>query len=249
MKQINVLLFDLGSTLIFSRDPWSDVLPVADQALLASLHQSGLCLTSENFFQEFGGFLDGYYAARGYGTIERTTFVALKEFLAEKGCEPVEDALVRKALDEMYSVTQKNWCLEQDSIPTLDRLLSNGFRLGLISNTSDDKNVQQLIDQHGLRNYFEFIITSAGCGIRKPDSRIFQAALDHFTVESDCAAMVGDTPEADILGANQMGIYSIWITRRYIGIQDGELAIQPQAVVTALDQIPALLQAVNSKPG
>ena len=38
-----------------------------------------------------------------------------------------------------------------------------------------------------------------------------------------------------------MGIYSIWITRRARVPEQGELVIQPQAVVTALDQIPPLL--------
>jgi len=35
--------------------------------------------------------------------------------------------------------------------------------------------------------------------------------------------MVGDSLEADILGANQMGIYSIWITRRVYLPEEGEL--------------------------
>ena len=58
--------------------------------------------------------------------------------------------------------------------------------------------------------------------------------------------MVGDTLEADILGANQMGIYSIWITRRVTVPEEGELAIQPQAVITSLDQIPGLLADVGN---
>ena len=114
----------------------------------------------------------------------------------------------------MYSITQQNWYLEADAIPTLKTLREQGYRLGMISNTSDDKNVQQLVDRWELRPFFETIITSAGCGIRKPDERIFRLALDHFGVPPEQVAMVGDLLEADILGANQMGIYSIWITRR-----------------------------------
>jgi FMN phosphatase YigB (HAD superfamily) len=59
--------------------------------------------------------------------------------------------------------------------------------------------------------------------------------------------IVGDTLEADILGANQMGVYSIWITRRLKVQGDGELAIQPQAVIGRLDQIPALLEELEEK--
>jgi FMN phosphatase YigB (HAD superfamily) len=57
--------------------------------------------------------------------------------------------------------------------------------------------------------------------------------------------MVGDSLEADILGANQMGMYSIWIRRRAEVPDEGELSIQPQAVIMALDQIPSLLAEVE----
>jgi len=152
---------------------------------------------------------------------------------------------VRAALDAMYAITQQNWYLEADALPTLKTLVGQGYRLGMVSNTSDDKNVQQLVDRWWLRPFFETIVTSAGCGIRKPDERIFQLALDHFRVPPQQTVMVGDTPEADILGANQLGIYSIWITRRAQTLQEGELAIQPQAVVSTLNQIPALLSEIE----
>jgi len=149
-------------------------------------------------------------------------------------------------LEALYTVTQQNWYLEEDALSTLETLKSRGYRLGLISNTSDDLNVQGIVSRWGLRPYFETIVTSAALGIRKPDVRIFQVALDHFQVQSAEAAMVGDTLEADVLGANRLGIYSIWITRRINLPEDGELAIEPQAVVSALGQIPGLLTEVEN---
>lgn len=247
--KLTVILFDLGSTLLYSKDPWPPIFREADRALAAVLHQAGIPLDSEAFYTEFGGFLDAYYAERGEGTVEKTTAVSLREFLSGKGFQHVPEAAIRAALDAMYAVTQQNWYLEDDALPTLETLRQRGYRLGMISNTSDDKNVQQLIDRHGLRPYFEHIVTSAGCGIRKPDGRIFQMALDHFQAPSEAAAMVGDTLEADILGANQMGIYSIWVTRRTEVREEGELAIQPQAVVSSLAQIPSLLAEIESDSG
>jgi putative hydrolase of the HAD superfamily len=121
--------------------------------------------------------------------------------------------------------------------------------LGLISNTSDDKNVQGIVDRWGLRPFFETIVTSAALGIRKPDVRIFQVALDRFRIPPEATAMVGDMLNADVLGANRSGIYSIWITRRIQLPEEGELSIQPQAVVTALQHIPDLLAEIeNDRP-
>jgi putative hydrolase of the HAD superfamily len=47
-------------------------------------------------------------------------------------------------------------------------------------------------------------------GYGKPDPRIFQLALDSLQVSSTSTWMVGDRLEFDILGAQKMGIFSIW---------------------------------------
>ena len=199
----------------------------------------------EAFSSEFETFLDSYYAGRGADLLEKTTFSLLCQLLEQKGFQDVPASTIRAGLDAMYSITQENWYLEADAIPTLNKLLEDGYRLGMVSNTGDDRNVQQLIDRWSLRPFFETIITSAGCGFRKPDQRIFQLALDLFKVSPAQVAMVGDTLDADILGANLAGLYSIWIRRRARLPEEGELTIQPQAVVTALGQIPDLLGEVE----
>jgi len=242
-----VILFDFGSTLIYLKDPWPPIYEQADRALVQVLQQAGIQLDIKAFSSEFETFLDSYYAERGTSLIERTTFSALHELLQQKGFQDIPDSVVRLALDAMYSITQQNWYLETDTISTLTTLQERGYRLGIISNTSDDKNVQQLLDRWELRPFFETIITSAICGIRKPDRRIFQLALEHFGVPAGQVAMVGDSLEADILGANQLGIYSIWITRRVDLPEEGELAIQPQAVLPTLDLIPALLTDIETE--
>ena len=248
MSKFKVVLFDFGSTLLYSKAPWPPVYVLADQALVKVLQQAGIPLDSKDFYSEFGNFLDSYYARQGTNTTEKTTSAFLSEFLEQKGFKDISTSVKRAALDAMYSITQRNWYLEADAIPTLTALQERGYRLGMVSNTSDDKNVQQLVDRWELRPFFEIIITSAGCGFRKPDRRIFQPVLDHFGVPPEQIAMVGDLLETDILGANQLGMYSIWITRRVQLPEEGELANQPQAVVKSLDQIPGLLAEVENEP-
>jgi HAD superfamily phosphatase (TIGR01668 family) len=173
-------------------------------------------------------------------TKEETTVQLLQELMQAQGSSPPRQVLL-DAMEAMYAITQKNWYPETDAKPTLQKLKEQGYRLGLISNAADDENVQALIDKADLRIYFDFILSSAACGIRKPDRYIFQLALDHFKVKPENAAMIGDTLEADISGANLMGIYSIWINRRVQLLTEGELSFQPQAVISSLEQLPALL--------
>ncbi len=243
---VRIIFFDLGSTLIYSKDPWPPIYEQANRALLEMLRQAGISLDIKAFSFELVTFLDSYYAGRGESPIEKTTFSALSELLEQAGFQDIPASVMRSALDAMYSITQQNWYLETDAIPTLEKLREQGYRLGMISNTSDDKNVEQLVDRFGLRPYFDLLLTSASCGFRKPDERIFRLALDYFGVPPGQTAMVGDTLEADILGANRLGIYTIWITRRAPIPAEGELKIQPQAVITALDQIPELLAEIKN---
>jgi HAD superfamily phosphatase (TIGR01668 family) len=209
------------------------------------LQQSGIPVEIMPFSSEFETFLDSYYAARS-SPIEKTTFSDLKEILEQKGYGDAPASVMRTALDALYAITQQNWYIEPDAISTLRMLREQGYRLGIISNTSDDQNVQKLIDRWELRPYFETIITSAGCGFRKPDRRIFQLALNHFGTAPEQIVMVGDTLEADILGANQMGFYSVWITRRVRIPDEAELSIQAQAVISTLNGIPELLADIEA---
>ncbi|HEY5156587.1 MAG TPA: HAD family hydrolase [Anaerolineales bacterium] len=243
--KITTVFFDLGSTLVYSKDPWPPIYEQADRAMVGVLRRAGISINQASFLTEFGGFIQSYYQKQYEDNIEPTSLAALRNLLIQKGFPDVQDVVLLEAMEAMYAVTQKNWYQEEDAIETLEILKSRGYRMGIISNTSDDQNVQGIVNQSGLRPYFEYILTSAALGIRKPDMRIFQAALDHFQVPPVAAAMVGDLLQTDMLGANQMGIYSIWITRRARVPEEGELGIQPQAVVTALNQIPPLLVDVE----
>lgn len=239
---IEVLLFDLGSTLLYSPSPWPSFFERADNAMLDVLLQNGINLERTKFLRDIQAHLDNYYAQRDKDNIEKTWMVSLREFLAERGYADIPDPVLRAALDALFAVTQTNWVVEEDAIPTLRILKGEGYRLGLVSNAADDKNVQQLVDRWGLRSYFEFIVTSATCGVRKPRPEIFQLALDHFKISPEKAAMIGDTLGADIEGANQMGMYSVWIKRRAERTDPDTI---PQATVEYLKDIPNLLSQLR----
>jgi FMN phosphatase YigB (HAD superfamily) len=92
-------------------------------------------------------------------------------------------------------------------------LHERGYRLGLVSNAADDQNTQILVDKVGIRPYLEVVLSSAAVGYRKPNPRIFQAALDALAVPAERSAMVGDMLGADILGARNAGLISVWVTQ------------------------------------
>jgi putative hydrolase of the HAD superfamily len=240
ISSICVVIFDLGGTLFYEKDPWPPYYQRANAALIQTLRDAKLNIEPSTFFRGHHGLFDLYYDRRGDDTDEETTGVLLRQLLKEQGNLNVNDAVIANALHAMYEITQANWHLEEDALSTLQTLRQRGFRVGIISNGADDVNTQTLIDKADIRSYFDYIISSAALGTRKPHPKIFRAALDHFNVPAKQVVMIGDTLDADILGAHQVGMKSIWITRRA-----AETAIQinvkPDAIVSALSEIPPLL--------
>jgi len=241
---IRAVIFDLGNTLMYpvAPDLWPEVIQRGNQALMDYLCKLNILIDCDNFMFEFNQRLHQYYDKRDKQMVETSTFLVLKELLEEKGHTDLPDSVIRDSLDAHYAVTQKNWQLEDDAIACLKTLQEQNYVLGLVSNAGDHRDVLQLVERFNLSPYFEFILTSASCGYRKPHSRIFQLALEKINARASEVAMVGDTLNADILGANNMGIYSIWITRRTSTPPDDTLPILPEAIIKSLGELPGLLR-------
>jgi HAD superfamily hydrolase (TIGR01662 family) len=253
MRPFDLLVFDLGGTLIYFDGNWPDVFARSNVELLRHLKEAGLELPGEDFLREFSARLERYYAERDSEFVEHTTAFVLRTLLGEFGYPDFPEANVRAALQAMYAISQSHWQPEQDASPALLVLRQQGYRLALISNASDDADVQVLVDKAGIRSFFELILTSAAAGIRKPNPEIFRIVLDRLRVSADRAAMIGDTLGADILGAQNAGLFSIWISRRGDTAANRAHAgmIHPDAVVHTLAELPSFIEklAENHRSG
>lgn len=241
---IRAVIFDLGNTLMYpvAPDLWPEVIRRGNQALMDYLCELNVLTDCDTFMLEFNQRLHQYYDERDKQMIETSTFLVLKELLAEKGYGDISDSMIRDSLDKHYAVTQKNWQLEEDAIACLTTLQEQKYSLGLVSNAGDHRDVLQLVEKFNLSPYFEFILTSAGCGYRKPHPRIFQLALEKLNARPEEVAMVGDTLNADILGAKQAGMYSVWINRRTTTPADDTLPVIPDAIINSLGELPSVLR-------
>jgi putative hydrolase of the HAD superfamily len=241
---IRAVLFDLGGTLMYSRQPWEPILERGYQALADSFCEQGFDLNCEELPHIVRYHLDRYFTRRDEDFFETTYFHVLREMLAEKGYPDVDPKIIHYALDAFYARTQPNWSLEDDALLMLRTLEAGGYRLGVVSNAGDNQDVFQLADRFNIEPFFDFILTSAACSYRKPHPRIFELALAHWNIPPQEIAMVGDSLEADIAGAKPLGIYSVWITRRVSTTATGS-KVQPDATIRTLYELPVLLSHLS----
>ncbi|GMN07599.1 YjjG family noncanonical pyrimidine nucleotidase [Croceitalea sp. MTPC5] len=89
----------------------------------------------------------------------------------------------------------------------LDYLRDN-YRLHIITNGFEEVQEKKMI-QSNIRHYFDVIVNSEMAGVKKPNPKIFKMALNQARVSPDKALMIGDSLEADILGAKNVGIHVI----------------------------------------
>lgn len=149
----------------------------------------------------------------------------------------------------MYAVSQAHWYPEADAVETLQQLKEAGYRIGIISNAADEQDVDNLVENAEIRPYLDFVLTSAACGLRKPSPVIFQQALGQLGTSPDQTVMVGDLLRPDVFGAQQMGIFSVWVTRRADNPENNHYAetITPDEQISTLSELPGLLERLNGR--
>lgn len=86
---------------------------------------------------------------------------------------------------------------------TLTRLHKRGLRLAVVSNTglAPGRYVEQALRARGLDRWIDTWVWSDDVLSWKPGQAIFETTIEQLGVPAADTAFVGDTPEADILGA------------------------------------------------
>jgi putative hydrolase of the HAD superfamily len=92
--------------------------------------------------------------------------------------------------------------------------LHDVYKLGVVSNFAIPECVDELLQKYGLEKFFDVVVVSGAVNKRKPSPEIFQKALSEMGVSAEETVFVGDTVDADVIGAKAAGMKSIFIERR-----------------------------------
>lgn len=120
-----------------------------------------------------------------------------------------DKALAKKASEEYLLLLPNQTHLVEYTIELLDYCQSKGYDMAIITNGFVDTQ-QMKVNNSGLGHYFKYIVTSEDVQRVKPHREIFDKALSLMNVDSSRAIMIGDSLEADVMGAAQLDIDQVY---------------------------------------
>ncbi len=112
--------------------------------------------------------------------------------------------------------------------------LQEKYNLHLISNGFADAS-ETKVSQCDLRKYFATIVISEVVGVHKPHPQIFHYAVTNAKTAISESVMIGDSLEADIRGAQNVGMDAI-----YFNPKREEVPLDIRQSITALDELKML---------
>jgi putative hydrolase of the HAD superfamily len=134
--------------------------------------------------------------------------------------------------------------LSPGALDVLVELRERGCKLGLVTNgfaaTHHDK-----IDRLGLRERMDAFFIADEVGMIKPDPELYRHACRVLGSEPARTAMVGDRYARDVLGAHEVGLFTVLLDVH--GIPIPEAGPRPDAVISSIAGLVGVLPLACSR--
>ena len=233
------LLFDFGGTLDTAGCHWGKFLWYAYK-------RNGIPVTEEQFREAY------VHAERTLGKQpiiqSHDTFLSMLtnklriefEYLLSRGwlvADKVEaERMQRILLNDIYEKVKTNI---SESRRVLSELKKK-HRLGLVTNFYGNMSV--VLEEFDLSSYFETVTESAVVGVRKPDSQIFNLAVESLDEKAENVVVIGDSYTKDILPAHEMGCHTIWLKGEGLTSEEPITCVADYVIKNLVELQPILKQ-------
>ena len=151
---------------------------------------------------------------------------------------PDEDAdRIIAAADEPF--IQSPPSVHEYALDLLKHLDREGLKVALISNTgfTSATMYRRWFTELGWLEYFDVTTFSNEACVAKPTASIFQMTLEELQRDPADAIHVGDQLHSDVMGANRVGMSTVWIK----GHDDSDAAVTPDYTIEDLTELPAVI--------
>ncbi len=249
MARVEAVIFDLGGTLV-DWPEWDEDAPrrwaISHEYLSRELPRNGLPGADEYVRAMLEAEEEHWRVVR-----ERQTS-APPEALMRDGFRRLGIAVGERellvALDG-YAQAVTGWAVAfPDAANTLEMLRSEGFRLGLLSNTwwaADWHNAD--LAAHGLDRLLDAVVYTSTLPHSKPHPSVFREVTRRLGVAPEACVMIGDRMIDDVGGALGVGMRAVW--RRNTMPWPVPPEITPTAIVDSLSELPGLIRKWNEAEG
>jgi putative hydrolase of the HAD superfamily len=239
MRNVKGLIFDFGNTLIYFDGEWDEIISEGAKDLASFLKEKGFVFDADAFVEAFLERRRLSYEKARLKWVEYTAEDLLRLTLADFGYKDVDSDTIVRGIEAFFAREEKRWLAYPDVHEVLRGFSKMGYRLGLVSNASDDAVIQRLVRRLGLRRWLSPVISSAGVGIRKPDPLIFKMVLKEWNLLPKEVVMIGDDLETDILGAKLTGMRSVLVKTEDKPLEASDIV--PDACIGRLSELPTII--------
>ncbi|KAA6317644.1 Pyrimidine 5'-nucleotidase YjjG [termite gut metagenome] len=212
---IKVISFDYGGTLDLPGTHWFTFL----WDLVQANFSQSIPVTKEAFWEAYvygERQLEYEVVSSDAGLLETTMAKCRHEmdYLAERGllADASEEGSGRTAW--LYASCVARTIREGDSykesVEVLSQL-SKKYQVNVVSNYYG--NLKTVLKEAGFLPYITHAIDSTVVGVRKPDPKIWQLAVEASGFRAEEMLVVGDSMKNDILPAQSLGCATAWLTK------------------------------------
>lgn len=119
----------------------------------------------------------------------------------------ISTKLIHKLSEDYIKFLSTFNFLIEDSLKVLE-YLNKKYTLHIITNGFQEVQNEKLLNSN-IYHFFSTITNSEMVGVKKPNKKIFQVALDKANANKTNSIMIGDNLDADVIGALKFGMSSI----------------------------------------
>lgn len=245
--QLRLLTWDVKDTLLRVRRPIGEEYATKAQAHGLEVEAAALGQAFRQVYKAQSHSFPNYGLSHGLTSRQWWLDVVLQTF----HLAGIRDAqAVASIADQLYKDFSSpcTWQMLEGAEATLKGCRKRGLRLAVVSNF--DRRLEDILVGFGLREHFDFVLTSEATGWPKPDPRIFREALRLAHVEPAVAAHIGDSYHCDYRGAQAVGMHSFLVIGP--GPLDSEVkdSVPQEHILPSLPHLlPALDRLEGSPPG
>jgi len=199
---INHIFFDLDHTL------W-DFETNSDKTFSYIFERNGIPMELERFTDTYRPINKKYWKLFREEKVTKADlrYKRLKEAFDALNFD-ASDELIHTLSEEYIAYLSGHNALFENALDVL-AYLEQKYKLHIITNGFEEVQFKKLKNSK-LLPFFDQVVTSENVGVKKPDPRIFHYALEVAGASSHESMMIGDNFEADILGAKNVGMRTIF---------------------------------------